>query len=74
MSNEEKKQKIETMKILIKAECLRIMELLDTKEDLTYPFNSGPSTRSDLKNKMRELRKDSMRLEHLMYGGYVIEE
>ncbi len=74
MSDEEKKQRIETMKILIKAECLRIMELLDTKEDLTYPFNIGPCARSDLKNKMRELRKDSMRLEHLMYGGYAIEE
>lgn len=74
MDREEKEKKIETMKVLIKAECLRIMELLDTKQDLSYAFTSGPSAKSELKGKMHALRKDTMRMEHLMYGGYSVEE
>lgn len=62
------------MKALIKAECLRIAELTDTKEDRSYMFQCGPSARADLKTKMRELRKDTLRLEHLMYEGYAVEE
>lgn len=73
MSEEERKKKIETMKVLIKAECLRISELLDTKEELAR-YSYGPGARADLKTKMRELRKDTMRLDHLMYGYEYIEE
>lgn len=74
MSSEERNKRIETMRILIKAECQRVIELLDTKEDLSrYSFGQG-TPQSSLRSKMLELRKDTIRLDHLMYNyGYLKE-
>lgn len=73
MSDEERKQKIETMRVLIKAECQRVIELLDTKEDLSAYQYGQATPKSNLRSKMLELRKDTMRLDHLMYYGYIEE-
>lgn len=62
---EERELQVETMRALIKAECLRIYELLDSQEDLCA-INYGSSIKPELKNKMHELRRDTLRLQRLI--------
>jgi hypothetical protein len=54
-----------TLKALIKAECARITELLNDKE--TFDNTCTNSKKSELKAKMAELRRDTIRLEKKLY-------
>lgn len=59
----ERKEKIHATKLLVLAELARIEELLtDEKFESFYC-----SVHSELKNKMHELRRDTLRLEKLIY-------
>ena len=61
-------RELETLKALIKSECMRTIEMLDLDVDLTRYTSHEAFIRSELKAKMHELRRDTKRLEHLM--GY----
>ena len=56
------------LKKLIILECERVIELI--KEDQLFAekwWGRNPN-RAELKNKMKELRRDMMRLEKMLYG------
>lgn len=55
---------IDDTKQLIVLECKRVIEIIEAKEVLR-PY--GMET-SELKAKMHELRRDTIRLENLIYG------
>ncbi|MEF3312351.1 hypothetical protein PV433_26040 [Paenibacillus sp. GYB004] len=56
-------------KELVIAECQRIIDLL-SKGNLLREHNWGPTPRdlSELRRKMRELRRDTIRLEKQLYN------
>lgn len=53
------------LKTLIKAECERVIELVDDKE--TYVTEWPNPKKAELKAKMAELRRDMLRLEKELY-------
>lgn len=59
---------IDDAKQLIVLECKRVIEIIESGKDLN-PY--GNSLAAELKYKMHELRRDTIRLENLIYrrGG-----
>lgn len=55
---------IENAKLLVAIECKRVIEILESGEELK-PWGYGLA--SELKAKMHELRRDTIRLENLIY-------
>lgn len=70
-------KKIDSTKLLLKLQLERIIELLETDSNALMSEGWGRDNlskiRSELKNKMRECRRDMIRLQKLMYG-YSVED
>lgn len=61
---------IDNTKNLVIQECKRIIEILESNCELK-PYSFGSSTiASELKGKMAELRRDTLRLEKMVYKSY----
>lgn len=57
---------MDSLRTLVKAECERVIELLKDKETFAEGFCINPK-RAELKAKMVELRRDTLRLEKELY-------
>jgi len=61
---------IDNTKNLVIQECKRIIEILESNCELK-PYSFGTTTvASELKGKMMELRRDTLRLEKMVYNPY----
>jgi sortase (surface protein transpeptidase) len=63
----EKAEKSKVMKQMIIAECNRIVELLENDAETTM-YGYGEYKASELFNKMKELRRDTITLERIQKG------
>lgn len=59
-----KQEKLDIQVPLLKAELLRILELMENPET----FNRWGREKAELKAKMKEARRDMVRLDKLVYG------